>query len=212
MRISQHQHPGEFRTHVGGPPARVTEKEALLRSEAVDIRGARLTFHGFLKGGIRDHQTAQVGDRFTYYQLSVFVQTRLDLKAVELIDDALRFLLEGFEVGIAPPVDQVAGGIELGSLIVKAVSHLMTNHRSHAAVIQRIVCTSIKERRLQNAGRKNYFIDLRVGVSVYRRRRHAPLSAVHRFTDLVPVTPFIELSHAKAVSLVRTAIDRKCRV
>ncbi len=78
MRISEHQQTRIFRTDVGGPSARVTEKEALLWRKPIDVRRTRLTFHGFLKRGIRDHQPAQVGDRFTYNQLAVLVQTFLD--------------------------------------------------------------------------------------------------------------------------------------
>src|SRR5258708_763842 len=158
MRISHRQHASEFRTHVGGPAARVTEKETLLRCEPVDVRGARLTFHRFLKRGIRDYQPTQIGDRFTHYQLAVFVQARLDFKAVELIDDALRLLFEGFEVGIAPPVRQIAGGIKLGPLVVETVRHLVTDHRSHAAVIQRVVRPRVKEWRFEHYARQKALV------------------------------------------------------
>src|SRR5947207_14803668 len=161
MRIRADQKPRELRPNAGGPATRIAEKEPLLGRETVDIRWSRFALHRMLESCISDHQTTEVGDRFTLDQAAVFVQALLNFKAIELVDDALRFLLKRFQVSVAPPVCQVPGCIELTTLIVKAVRHFMPNHRTHAAVIQSVVGAGVEERRLQNAGGKNDLIATR---------------------------------------------------
>ena len=53
-------------------------------------------------------------------------------------------------VVVSPPVDQVAVAVVLGTLVVKAVPDLMTDHRADTAVVRRIVGLGVEERRLQN--------------------------------------------------------------
>src|SRR5436190_14972435 len=103
MRVRTHQQTRQLGPDVFRPAARITKKEALLRRETVDVRGSRFTLEGLLKSRIGDYQAAEVGDRFTLDQLTVFVQPLFNFEAVELFDDALSAFVEGLEVGIAPP-------------------------------------------------------------------------------------------------------------
>src|SRR5947209_6423648 len=98
MRIRADQKPRELRPNARGPATRIAEKEALLRREAIDVRRTRFALHGMLESRVRDHQSAEVGDRFTLHQAAVFVQALLNFEAIELIDDALRFHLKSFQV------------------------------------------------------------------------------------------------------------------
>src|SRR5947209_14630653 len=124
MRIDVRQQPRELRPDVRGPTVRVGEEETLLRREAVNRRRARLAFHRLLPRGISDDQTAQVCDRLADYQFAVLVQARLDLEAVELVDDALGARMEILKIGVRKPVLQITCRIELRALIVEAVRHL----------------------------------------------------------------------------------------
>src|ERR1700732_2841349 len=143
MWIRRHNHPLEFSAVAPCPYLREREKKPLLRSEPVNLLRRRLPFRRFLQGGICNCQSAQVRDAFTFHQFAVFVQTRFYLESVKLFRHAISAFLEVLQGVHCPPVFQIALGVELSSLIVKTMRHLVTDYGSHSSVIHRIVAFGI---------------------------------------------------------------------
>ena len=104
------------------PHLRPTEEEALLRRKTCDCFRTRLAFERLLVGRVSDGQAAEVGDRLADDELAYLMQSRLDLESVELLDDAVRPLVELLEVFVRPPLHKVAVGVELRARIVEAVT------------------------------------------------------------------------------------------
>ncbi len=120
--------------------------------------------------------------------LWVFVIFQADEVAV-FIHQALRAFLEGLLVFRGPPVAQVALGIELAALVVKAVSKFVSNDGADAAEVNSIVEFVVVERRLQNSGGEVDVVFQRIVVSVDRGWSHPPFRLVHVFADLAELTP-----------------------
>src|SRR5436190_24267181 len=122
------------------------------------------------------------------------MQTRFDFKRIELLDNAIRPLGELFVIIGTPPHNEISVSVEARALIVEAVGHLMTNDRADASIIECLVRFRIVEGRLENAGGKNDLVELRIVISVDRRRRHAPFGFVNGLADLAEVTLEIKLT------------------
>src|SRR5207253_2877934 len=75
--------------------------------------------------------------------------------------------------------------------------------------VERVVCLWVIEGRLQDSRWKNDLVELRIVVSVYSRRRHAPLSLIDRLTDLAKVALELEFTSGNRVVVVRSASDLK---
>ena len=87
----------------------------------------------------------------------------------------------------------------------------MTDHCAHRAVVHGVIPVRIVERRLQDAGRENNFVQLRIVVRVHRRRRHPPFATIHRLADLAPVArggPLIGRAHVLQILTGRHAERR----
>ena len=65
------------------------------------------------------------------------------------------------------------------------MGHFMSNHRADAAVIDCVVSIGVEERRLQNSGRENDLVHLRIVIRVHSRRSHSPFRPIDRFADFV---------------------------
>src|SRR5258708_14500373 len=102
-------------------------------------------------------------------------------------ENALRAFLEFLFVFRAPPVFQIAPGIVLCSLIVKAVRQLVADGAAGVAVVGCVVHFGVIERRLENTRGEVRVVHLWIAVGVHRERAHAALSMVHRLADLVEV-------------------------
>ena len=63
---------------------------------------------------------------------------------------------------------------------------------AYRTVVHRIILAGIKERRLQNAGRKVDVVHLRIVISIHGGRTHPPFAAIHRFADLGNLAPFFK--------------------
>src|SRR4029077_957696 len=143
------------------PPNRgERHEEALFRREAVDLFVALLWMfvQRFLQRGVGEFDSADISDVFALGELAIDVLTRQRLVSVVLLYDRTRTLLKfcgGFR---RPPVTQIACGIELPSLIVKAVRHFMADHGANRAVVYCVVSVGVEERWLQNAGREHDLI------------------------------------------------------
>src|SRR6266446_786660 len=83
--------------------------------------------------------------------------------------------------------------------------HLMTDDRADAAVVESIIRFRIVKWRLQDSSGKNYLVELRIVISIDRRRRHAPFGPVHRLADLAEVTPEVEFAGQDRVVVVSAA-------
>ena len=63
---------------------------------------------------------------------------------VVLIDQRLRSLLEGLTILVGPPVAQCSVAVTGGTLIIEAVSDLVSDHRANAAVVDGVICMHVK--------------------------------------------------------------------
>src|ERR1700722_18085049 len=134
-------------------PLRISDKEALLGSEAVAVcqmHGPGLIFPCHPS----ENQSAKIGDVFPLRELAVDLYVVHDDVLCVLIHHALRAGLEALVVPCSPPILQVALSVELAALIVEAVSQLVTNGSTRVAIVGRVVHLGIVKRGLQYAGRK----------------------------------------------------------
>src|SRR3546814_1104860 len=93
-------------------------------------------------------RSAEVGDVLAQRVRAVEVAAVLGLVVVELRDQLAVALLEARSVRIRPPVLHVAARTELGALVVLSVGHLVADHPTHAAVVERVAAVRVVVRRL----------------------------------------------------------------
>ena len=103
---------------------------------------------------------------------------------IVLIDHLPGTRLEFLIVLFRPPVLHVAFLVVLRSLVVERVSDLVSDHHPDSAIVQSIVGVQVEIGRLQNSRRENDFIQRRIVISRYRRRRGEPLGPVDRLANL----------------------------
>src|SRR6476620_6885625 len=96
---------------------------------------------------------------------------------VELLFDDLSPPIELLAVRLGPPATEISLGIELPSFIIETMGDLMSDHRTHAAVIHGIIGLRVKEWRLHDACGKGDLVCRRVVVRVNRGRCHPPFGA-----------------------------------
>src|SRR5258708_7243494 len=166
MRISCSSQARRFRPNVLRPDLRPAEKETLLGRKTVDVLRSRLSLQRLLIRCVRHRQSSEVGHGFANNQLSLLMQSRLDFIRVKLLDHTICASSELLIVIVRPPHDKVTIGVESSALIVKAMRHFMANHSPDAAVVKSVVGLRIIEWRLQDAGRKDYLVVLRILASV----------------------------------------------
>src|ERR1043165_2054462 len=70
--------------------------------------------------------------------------------------------------------------------------HLMTDNGADSPVVDSIVGGWIEERRLQDASRKDDFVELWIVVSIDGWRRHAPFRFINGFANLRQIAPVLE--------------------
>src|SRR3546814_10184435 len=116
--------------------------------------------------------------------LAVEVAAVLGLVVVELRDQLAGARLEARSVRIRPPVLHVAAGTELGALVVVAVGHLVADHRTDAAVVERVAGVRVEARRLQDRGGDCELVGQRVVGRVDRLRANTPFGLVPRLAPL----------------------------
>ena len=99
----------------------------------------------------------------------------------------------------------------MATLVVEAVSHLMTDNHTDGTIVKGIISSRIKERGLKDSCREADLVGGRVIVSIHGLRSHIPLIIVHRLTSLLlnllgsPET--VALHHVLKVSLLRIDIQ-----
>src|SRR5208282_1345712 len=100
------------------------------------------------------------------------------------VGDAISTLFVGFGIRWRPPVTKISLGVEFTAFIVKAVRDLVADYRADRAVVHRIFQIAVEKWWLQDPGRKVDGIQLLIVVGVDRGRRHAPLRAIDRLSNL----------------------------
>ena len=156
---------------------------------------------------IRQDQPTQIGNVLAFREFAVDLDIVNDRVSRVLVHDALRALFKLRAIFLGPPVAQIAFGVKLASLIVKAVRQFMANGAAGVAVIGSIIHLGIVERRLQNARGKVDVIHLRIVVSIHRGRSHAPLAAIQWFSDLCQLASRLKHGGAMHVAHKIIALD-----
>ena len=211
MRIGERQLAGVFRAHVFAGPLTEADEEALLGREAVDI-WRRHTGVGLLPGDIGQDLSTQVSNVFTNGQLAVQPNVVDHGVFSILIDDALRLRGKTLGILLGPPILQVAVGVVLPARIVESVRQFVADRPAGIAIVRRIIERRIVERRLQDSCRKIDVVHLRVEIGVDGRRRHVPLVAIDRPTDLGQLAIEFESSRASHVADKIAGINAHHRV
>src|SRR6185295_18415358 len=106
-----------------------------------------------------------------------------------------------------PPVFEISIGIKLPALVVKAMSQLVPDNAPDASVIHRIIRPCVKEWRLQNAGREDYFVEVRIVISINRRSGYPPLGAINRLADLFKISLKLKLIGLQIIQYVGACVD-----
>src|SRR6185437_9746230 len=198
------QHARSLGANVLAPDLAVAEEEALLAVVAVN-GGVGLVGEGGLHRHVGDAGTAAVAEILAERELAVDLDAGDGAEVVVLVDQASGAFGEGLGVGGRPPVAQVALGIELAALVVKAVGHLVADDDADRAVVAGIVALLIEERRLEDAGGEDDLVELGFVIGVDRGRGHLPLAAVHGLADLVELAAGLEGLGAAEVGVVVVA-------
>ena len=123
--------------------------------------------------------------------------------------DLIEGLFHHFRAGIkssfvfcGPPVDHVAVLVELATLVIETVGHLMTDDDSDSTIVEGIVGTHVKERILEYTGGETDLVAGRVIVCVHGLRRHVPFGLIHRFAEITHAVVLLELSGTLQVCIV----------
>src|SRR5437764_3376948 len=124
-----------------------TEIEALISAHAVDHRRLPPT-QRIMVGIIGRVQAGEIGAVLAKRQRPFDMKSWQTLVPVVFVDEALAQRLELGDVGVGPPLGESAGGVELRSLIVEVMAHLVANDRANATVIDGGIRIRIKEGRL----------------------------------------------------------------
>ena len=141
--------------------------------------------------------------------LPLHKQTGLNFVFVELFDDTGGAFVKFRAVFVRPPRFEISVRIEFTALIVEAVRDFVSDDTADSAVIDRVVGFEIKERRLQDSGGKNDFIEYARIICVDRRRSHSPARAVNGFSDVLQITFDLKLIRVYRVLHIRIAADRQ---
>src|SRR5579884_3276504 len=192
VRVGERLISHRFGTLVLRPRLREGEEVPLLRREAVDAL-VRLPGQRTLQRAVADHDAAEIGDRLARDELSLIMHVADRDGPVELPDHALRAGVELTQIGRRPPVAHVAVQVELVSLVVEPVRHLVSDRpAARRREVRRVVAARVEERTLELRRRQDDLVALDVVVRVDRLRRHAPLRAVQRLPDLPDLIRAIE--------------------
>ena len=175
------------------PEGSIRQVETLLGGVAVDGCGSLLAFERVAQCGHSHAQTTLIGDILTERQATICEDCGLvilccqHLDSVELLDEHLGTLVESLCVGCGPPIVQVAVLVELATLIVETVSHLVTDHNADSTIVHCVVSLRVVEGRLQNCCGEADLVGGGVVVGVHGLGRHKPLVTIDGLTQLSEV-------------------------
>src|ERR1700691_5343996 len=113
MWIGFGNQPSELWPETVFPALPVGDEKSLVGGPAVDGRGSRLARERFVVGGVSHDEAAQIGNAFPFDQFPLYVQTRLDFEFIELLGDTVAAFVEIPQIGVRPPILQIAPRVEL---------------------------------------------------------------------------------------------------
>ena len=86
-----------------------------------------------------------------------------------------------------PPIIHIAVFVEQTSLVIKAVSHFVTDYHAYCPIINCIISIGIEEWRLKYGSGEADFVGGGIEISVHHLRRHAPFAFVGGFAEFVHI-------------------------
>ena len=135
------------------------------------------------------------------------------LDAVEGLFHHLGPFAEACAVFVCPPVEHVTVLVELATLVIEAVRHLVTDDNTNRAVVEGIVGIHVKEGVLQNTCGEADLVAGGVVVGIHRLGSHVPFLLVHRFVQEREAVSLFELSRALEVGVIGVSlVDVEVRV
>ncbi len=209
MAVGQDPLPEVGVAELAAPGLRVADEEPLVAGQSADD-GRRLAMQRQLPGVIGGGQAGDVGDVLAQRLGPVHVHVRERAIGVELGRQLRRRGLEVIEVLGRPPVQELAGRVELAALVVEAVAHLVADGGSHGAVIHRRVRLGVEPRGLHVGGGEVEGVLDRQVHRIDRLRRHPPLRPVDRPAELGKAA--IELMPLAQVDIQQGVVGRDLQV
>ena len=198
-------------TDVLTPNGSISNVETLLRSIAV-LNWQRVVLSSILECLISNLQATMIGNVLTLSQTTIGMNARKHLDIVVEINDYLSTFLELLSIFFSPPVFQVTVLVILTTLVIKSVSHLMTNHYADGTIVEGIISLHIEEGILQNTSREANLVGCWVVVCIHSLRSHQPLGAIYWLTiarNHISISP---LSCTLHIFVIRIILDIQCRI
>src|SRR5574344_1226534 len=129
MGIAVHQISDELRSNIARPNAAVREEETLFGRKAFHFLCIFwILLHDILESTEGDVYTSIITDILTECFLSIDFQTWLNLLLAEPVGENFRTLVIVGFILCRPPVAQVSIFVELATLIIESVAHLVTDN------------------------------------------------------------------------------------
>src|SRR5580704_13513596 len=201
MRIGLHLQAELLRAGAAAPTLPVSEEELLHRSIAVLLlcQVNALPLGIGQKRDVSQTQAAIVGGVLAQRQLAVYLHVIDRDEVAVLLHFAVRFLVKVFAILGGPPVREVAVTVELAAFVIEAVGEFMSYDAANVAIVRRVRCVTVIQRRLKDASREVDIIGTGVVISVDRRRSNEPLPAIYGLADLCQLAPVLEIGGAQRV-------------
>ena len=153
-----------------------------------------------------------VCDVLAQSKLSVCFQARKYFDIAKEVCHNLNAFVETFCVASSPPVSQVTVLIELTALVVKSVSHFMTDNYADSTIVECVVSVHIKERILKDTCREADFVSRRIIISVHCLRSHQPFFLIYWFAKTAVVVVQRPFACTAIVCPIRVFLNIEVRI
>ena len=155
-----------------------------------------------LEGQICHLQAAMVSDVLAQSECAISECARCYLNTVKVVFKHLGALVEAGFIFRCPPVDEVAILVELATLVVETVGHLVADHHADSAIVEGIVGVHIEEWILQDTCWEADLVGSRIVVGIHSLWGHIPFIFVHRFAQEAQRVVLLKLSRTLYVGIV----------
>ena len=162
----------------------ISKEETLLRSKALLVL-KRFLSCSILECVERNLKTSVVSKVLTKSELTISVKTWQHLNSIEESSILLSTLVKALSIISCPPIVEHTISIILTTLIIKSVSHLMTNNNTDSTIVECFISLRIEEWILKDTCWEADLVCCWVVISINSLRSHKPLVLINWLTSLV---------------------------
>ena len=184
MRVGSRATTDFLWTDIVCPHIGIRQEETLCWRETVN-NFVFLRFFCLKVCSVGNSQTALVGDILAKSQLAIGMERIDDHNLVKL---SLQFVckrVKHFCIVLSPPVFHISIFVKLTSVVVKSMSHLMSDYNADCTIIVAVESVRREERSLKDTCREADFIGRRIVICIYCLRSHTPLCLVDRLATFL---------------------------